>query len=192
MSRQELYLFIHIAAAVLWVGGGTLLGIMGYRAVAANDREKTRVVVEEASQLATKLFIPAALVVVAMGLLLVLDGPWDFDLWVVLGLIGFASTFALGAGVLGPMTERITAQIEAEGYTDAADRESRKLLTLARIDSVVLFLVVADMALKPTGDDVGLLLVMAAVLVGGLAWAVSRYKAIDAEGATTPSGIATA
>src|SRR3712207_4405373 len=152
MSRQEIYLFIHIAAAVVWVGGGTLLTIMGLRAVAAADRERTRVVVQEAAQLAQRLFIPASLVVLVMGILLVADGPWELDRGVVLGLIGFAATSLTGATVRGPRSERIAEMIEQAGgaYTDEADLEARKLLTLARTDIVVLFLVIADMALKPT------------------------------------------
>ncbi len=115
--------------------------------------------------------------------LLVADGPWELDLWVVLGLIGFFATSITGAAVLGPLAEKISKMVEDAGgvYTDAADVESRKLLTLARIDSVVLFLVIADMALKPSGDDVGLLAVMALILVGGVAYSISRYRAIGAE-----------
>jgi uncharacterized membrane protein len=183
MSRQDIYLFIHIAAAVIWVGGGSLITLMGHRAIAAADRDRTRVVVQEAAWLGQRLFIPASVVVLAMGILLVADGPWEFDLWVALGLAGYVATAVTGAAVLGPRSERIAHMIEEAGgtYTDAADVESRKLLTLARIDSVVLFLVIADMALKPSGDDVGLLAVMALILVGGVAYSISRYRAIGAE-----------
>jgi hypothetical protein len=47
---------------------------------------------------------------------------------------------------------------------------------------VVLVLVVADMTLKPTGDDVGLLLAMALVLAAGLAWALTAAQAVRAPG----------
>ena len=190
MSRQDIYLFIHIAAAVVWVGGGSLLSLMGHRAITAGDRDRTRVVVQEAAFLGQRLFIPASLVVLIMGMLLVADGPWEFDLWVALGLAGFLATAVTGAAVLGPRAEKIAHMIEEAGgtYTDAADVQARKLLTLARIDVVVLFLVIADMALKPSGDDVGVLAVMALILVGGLAYTFTKYKAID----ETPSATALA
>ena len=193
MSRQEIYLFVHIAAAVIWVGGGSLLSLMGHRAITSGDRDRTRVVVQEAAFLGQRLFIPASLVVLVMGILLVADGPWEMDLWVVLGLIGFAATAFTGAAILGPRAERIAHMIEAAGgdYTDEADVESRKLLTLARIDVVVLFLVIADMALKPSGDDVGLLAAMAIVLAGGIALAITQYRALGA-GSDTPAAAAPA
>ena len=189
MSRQEIYLFIHVAAAVVWVGGGILLTIMGSRAISAGDRDRTRVVVQEAAWLGQRYFIPASVVVLVMGILLVADGPWEFDLWVAIGLAGFLATALTGALILGPRAEKIAHMIEEAGgtYTDAVDVEARKLLTLARIDTFVLVLVVADMALKPSGDDVGLLAVMALILVGGVAYTVSKYKTIEEDAG--PSGV---
>jgi hypothetical protein len=60
--------------------------------------------------------------------------------------------------------------------------ETRRLLALARIDYVVLFLVIADMAAKPTGDDAGLLIAMAIVFAAGLYWTISTAQAIRAPG----------
>jgi hypothetical protein len=54
--------------------------------------------------------------------------------------------------------------------------EMRSVLVFGRIDLVVLFLVVAVMVTKPTGDDTGLLLAMAAILVAGVALTVSTVR----------------
>jgi hypothetical protein len=45
----------------------------------------------------------------------------------------------------------------------------------------VLFLVIADMVIKPIGDDVGVLIGMAVILIAGIAYIVSRLRALDAE-----------
>ena len=52
---------------------------------------------------------------------------------------------------------------------------------MARVDYVVLFLVVADMVVKPTGDDAGVLIAMAVILIAGIAYILSRLRALDAE-----------
>lgn len=57
--------------------------------------------------------------------------------------------------------------------TPEAALETRRMLSLARIDYVTLTLVIAVMALKPTGDDVAVLTAMAVVLVGGTAFLVT-------------------
>jgi hypothetical protein len=47
------------------------------------------------------------LTVVVCGILMVVDGPWDFGaLWIVLGLAGYAATFVTGAFILGRAPSR--------------------------------------------------------------------------------------
>jgi hypothetical protein len=45
----------------------------------------------------------------------------------------------------------------------------------------VLTLVIFDMVIKPTGDDVGVLIGMAAVGLAGLAYIVMSLRALDAQ-----------
>jgi uncharacterized membrane protein len=186
MSRYELYLFIHIAAAVVWVGGGFMLVILGIQAEKANDERGLRTVFEQIGSVATKVIVPASVVVLLMGILMIVDGPWSLKyLWLVLGLLGYLATFATGIGILTPQSEKMGARLAAEGMTPANAQGIRRILTIARADVVVLFVVIADMALKPTGDDVGVLAVMAVAVVGGLAYVVSRLRAIGSEVAPT-------
>jgi uncharacterized membrane protein len=181
VSRYDVYLFIHILAVVAWVGGGFALVLMGMWATAARDDDATQFVVGAAAKLAKRVFIPASLVVLTMGILMLADGPWSFgSLWIVLGLAGFLTTAVTGGAVLGPMSERITAMIDADGFTEEARTASQRLLALARLDYVVLFLVIFDMAVKPTGDDAGPLVFMALVLVVGWGLILTRARALGA------------
>ena len=83
-------------------------------------------------------------------------------------------------GIIKPRSERIAAIIERDGgMSPAAAFESRRLLALTRVDYVVLVLVIADMVIKPTGDDVLLLVAGAAILVAGLAYSITRANAIQ-------------
>ena len=43
------------------------------------------------------------------------------------------------------------------------------------------------MVAKPTGDDTGLLIGMAAVILIGIAYIVARLRAIDAEASAAPA-----
>ena len=47
--------------------------------------------------------------------------------------------------------------------------------------TVVLFLVIADMVIKPTGDDASVLIGMAVILIAGIVFILSRLRALDAE-----------
>ena len=191
MTWYELLLFLHIVAAIIWLGSGLLIQILAARAERANDAEGLQRVAADAAALGETLFIPASLATVILGVLLVIDGPWAFDmLWIVLGLAGYLGTFLTGVLVMKPGSEKIAALMEqAGGMSPEVAVKTRKLLTKGRFDTVVLYLVVAVMALKPTGDDVGILVVLGAIVVAGAAYVTVRLRQID-EQAARPAPVA--
>jgi hypothetical protein len=141
-----------------------------------------RGVFAQAEWLATRYFPPISLAVVVAGLLLVWDGPWSWHaLWIEIGYIGFAATFVTGLFVLGPQAKKAAAIIERDGGVSAEASDGiRRLFVLMRIDYAVLAMVIADMTLKPTPDDVGVLVGMAAVvaIVTGLVLRAVRAPAL--------------
>ena len=191
MSLYELLLFIHIAATVIWVGAGFLSLVLGTTYARNEDEPAMQRFLKDQEFLALRLFMPSAMVVLLMGLALVIESDaWSFDqLWIILGLIGFAATFVTGLFMIKPASERIGAAMEQSGgrLTPEIRTDIRKLIVKSRVDYVVLLLVIFDMVAKPTGDDVALLIVMAAVLVLGIGYVVTRLKALDNEARTAPA-----
>ena len=101
----------------------------------------------------------------------------------VLCLVGLALTILIGTLWLGPQEGRIKKVIETdEGMSNRAQAMAKRMLTVARIDTAILFLVVFDMAVKPTGSDTGALVLMAAVLVGAIVYFTLRARAVVIEG----------
>ena len=186
MSRYDLYKFVHITAAIVWLGAGVMIQVLGARAQRTSDDEYLRRLFRDAGALGKVLFIPASLTVVAFGILMVVDGPWDFGpLWVVLGLAGYAATFVTGAFILGPRAEKVGERLAQEGMTPAITVQMRRVLMLARIDTVVLFLVVAVMVMKPTGDDAALLVAMAAIFLAGVGLTLAAVRGAQTEAPAT-------
>lgn len=132
--------------------------------------------------------MPSSLVVLATGIGLAIDGPWSFgSLWVILGLIGFASTFLMGTLWLQPQSGRVKQAMESEGGMGPhAQALAKRMLIVARIDTVVLFLVVFDMSVKPTGNDTGALVLMVAALVAAIALFSLRARSVAVD--STDSG----
>ena len=180
MGLYELLLFVHIAAAIVWVGSGFLIQVQAVRANRVNDHANLKRVLDDVEGLSNTVFIPSSLVVVVMGVLMVVESEaWAFDqLWIVLGLIGYFATFVTGVGVLKPRGEYLAGAMEREGMSDNVVSKMRELLVLARIDFLVLTLVVFTMAVKPTSDDAGVLIAMAAVLVAGTAFFLSQARSM--------------
>ena len=192
MGLYELLLFVHIAAAIVWVGSGFLIQVQAVRANRMNDQVSLKRILDDVEGLSNTVFIPASLVVVVLGVLMVIDSDaWAFDqLWIVLGLIGYFATFVTGVAVLKPRGEHLAEAMGRDGMSDHVVTKIRELLVLARIDFLVLMLVVFTMAVKPTGDDPGVLIGMAAVLVVGTLLFLSQARALRGaeDGGQTPVG----
>jgi hypothetical protein len=184
MTWYELLLFIHITASVVWIGAGFLSLLLATTYDRESDEAAIKRFLHDQEWLAMRLFVPASLVVVVMGIALVIESDaWTFDyLWIVLGLVGYAATFVTGFFFLRPASERIGAQMEQQGgrLTPELRTNIRKLIVFARVDYVTLALVVFDMVVKPTGDDTAVLVVMALILLAGVAYIVGSMRAIDA------------
>ena len=169
MSYYEILLFLHIAAAVVWLGSGFLLQLLLFRADGSDDDGLKQGIASNSGWMAQRIFIPASLVVLIVGILLTIEGPWSFgDLWVVLGLAGYAVSFLIGILFLEPEGKRIHGAMAA-GEQDRAAFMIRRINAVSRIELTVLYLVVAAMVLKPTGDDTGTLILFAAVLLAAFA-----------------------
>jgi hypothetical protein len=98
-----------------------------------------------------KLFAPAGLVVFLMGIGMVihLHLGWG-HFWIVAGLAGYAATFTTGIGVLAPLIKKIDASATANGVEHPQTIALiERVMLIARVDTAVLLLVVADMVLKP-------------------------------------------
>ena len=182
MRLYDLFLTVHILAAIAWIGSGFLLLVLSNRAARQAGGEALGRIIDDTADLGVKLFIPASLVTLGMGIALTVEGSWSFDaLWIVLGLAGFATTFVTGAAVLKPRGDRIAEMRRRDGHmSPEAEYTARRMLALGRVDYIVLVMVVVDMALKPTGEDVGVLVAMAAVLLAGVAYVVASYRSIEA------------
>jgi uncharacterized membrane protein len=135
-------------------------------------------VASDSEWLAMRLFVPSSLAVLVFGILLVLDGPWSFDqLWIALGLAGYAFSFFLGILFLSPESGRIAKLIEAHGPAhQAVTSRISRILAVSRFELAILFAVVLDMTLKPTGDDAWFYVLAAAIVAAGAGFALWGYR----------------
>jgi uncharacterized membrane protein len=142
---------IHITFAVIWIGGGALLTILGVIAERQNDPAALAAIARQAALVGQKLFSPAAIVVLLAGIAMMINGSLDWNqFWVNFGLLGFLSSFIVGVAFLAPQSKKVAALIESEGVSSpAAQAGIAKILVIARYDIAVLLLVVFDMVLKP-------------------------------------------
>jgi uncharacterized membrane protein len=168
MDWYSIFKFLHVAAAVCWVGGGVVLMYLGLLGTRAKDNDATMTVVKQTASLAMNWFIPASLGTVIFGAITATIGNAWGDAWVILGLLGFVATFCTGNFVIRPTADAV-AKHEGEGRRQVALSYGGKLLQVAKFDYVMLFTVIADMVLKPQWSDLWVLATMGVVLIVGAA-----------------------
>jgi uncharacterized membrane protein len=143
---------LHVLAGVTWVGGAIGQNIMATRLLKTNDGPTMSKFAKEAEWIGMHVFMPASIALLLLGIWMVLGfDVWEFsDLWIELGILGIVVTVVTGAAVIGPTSKKIGELIAANGPDDPSVRvQIARLLKVARIDLVVLILVVVDMVAKP-------------------------------------------
>jgi hypothetical protein len=164
IAHYQLFLFLHIASVILWLGAGTTLGLLWLHP----DADLRARIGALGEWLGPRLFAPASLGALAFGLVLVHEGHWTFHpLWVQLGLGAFAASFVINAAIRAPLVRR---------FERAPGRFGRVLAALALFELALLYATVADMALKPTGSDTALLAAVGALLAVLAANVVARVR----------------
>ncbi len=109
---------LHVLAAIVWVGGGVMIQLLALRIMRANDPAQLAKFAKDVEAVSLRAFIPASLVLLALGFVLMDQGGWEYKFWVVFALAGFGLSFLSGILILSPETGRIGKLIEErEGWT---------------------------------------------------------------------------
>src|SRR6201995_4918297 len=103
----------------MWVGGGFVLFLLCRLAQRAGHIEDKLQAIRASGQLGGRFFAPLSMLTLAFGL--IMCGFWVgfSELWVVIGLVGYATTFSIGMFIFKPTGERMGAMIAEQGVTPA-------------------------------------------------------------------------
>ena len=169
MDWYSIFKFLHVASAVIWIGGAFIMIMLGVKAVRAKNDVEIVGVVRQVAWAAERIYVPSSVATLVFGLITAGLGNLWGDLWVILGLAGVVATIALGVTVLTPRAKTVEHGFAAGGVTPDIVAVSREILTIAKFDAVLLFTVIADMVLKPGLSDWLILAAMVIVLVAAAA-----------------------
>jgi hypothetical protein len=149
ISSYQVWLSIHVLAAVLWVGANFAIHVFSARMSPETDPRGTAQLLRHSEFIGHRIFAPLSLILVVMGFILISQGHWGYKAWVIVGLLVWAFSFVNGVAYLGRRAVPIAEGLETEGYTPRVAAQFRGYTLAARIELTLLILVVLDMALKP-------------------------------------------
>ena len=142
--------FLHVLAAMVWVGGLVALGVLAIQTLRSGDRDAVAGLVGSLRVVGPVVLAPAMVSVVGLGIWLVADNDaWDFgQTWVWLALVLFAAAFLLGA-VFQSRAAIGAGRACAAGDDREAARQLRRWLLGMSVIVLLLVVVTWDMVVKP-------------------------------------------
>ena len=137
---------------MVWVGSDVAIQIFVIRAKRAGG-DRVVYLASEIKWYGTRILVPAALLLVILGFILLHESSGAYDLgqgWVTFGFVVWLFSFIAGSAYLGPESGRLGKLVEERGPEDPEyQRRLNRIFFVSRIELVLLILAVLDMAIKP-------------------------------------------
>jgi uncharacterized membrane protein len=147
---HEWLMFLHILAAMIWVGGALTVSLLATRVLRSGDAATVSQFIGNLQFIGPLVFAPAIAGVLAFGIWMVVDSSaWSFSqTWLVIALPLFAAAVLVGA--VFQSRAAIGAKRAAEtGDNQQAARLLRRWIWGMRLIFLILLIIAWDMSIKP-------------------------------------------
>ncbi|HYI23431.1 MAG TPA: DUF2269 family protein [Candidatus Limnocylindrales bacterium] len=146
----QLFLYIHIICAVIWVGGAVAMQALAIMASRSSDTSDLPRVGHYAERIGTFVFLPASILLFIAGAVMVVQA-WSFgQVWVAVSVGLWILSAGAGALYLGPNAKKVGQLFATEGSASTAGRSLlNRLFLVSRLELVSFFVIIALMVFKP-------------------------------------------
>ena len=150
MTWYELWLFLHVLAAITWVGGGIVIQAFGVLTKRAADPAKSAFFIRNVAWTVLWVFLPASVLIFISGAGLVETGFWEWDEeFVTVGIILWAAVSLIAFGFLARAMSKAGTRLETEGPSPPLMLRIRNLVWISRALLATLVVIVFVMTVKP-------------------------------------------
>jgi uncharacterized membrane protein len=142
--------FLHIFAAMVWLGGLAALAAFGAQALRSGERETVARFVGNLRVVGPFVLAPASALVLAIGIWMVIDSPaWDFgQTWIWLALVLLGAAVLVGAVFLSRSALAAERAVKAGDHAEAMHQLYRWSWGI-RVIIILLVVATWDMVFKP-------------------------------------------
>jgi uncharacterized membrane protein len=144
--------YLHVLAAIVWIGGMVALTVLNGRLAATGDPAARAAFGRQSEWFGRNVIGPAMLVVLLAGLAAAGRIGFPFSsLWIVWGLVGFVVSILIGVVAVSRTAAQLGGVARTAGMDDPRAAElGRRLGILNWLNVLVLASVVYAMVFKPT------------------------------------------
>jgi hypothetical protein len=147
MSYRTFLLAVHIAAVGAWLGANFVQGVLSPR-FAKEPPAVAAAWTRQQMWLGERYYNLAGGLIAVTGILLVLDGPWDFsDGFVMIGIAVVVIGGLLGVLAFAPLARQRLTGLES-GDIASADAAQGRIIPLAVLDTVLILMTIVAMVHK--------------------------------------------
>ncbi len=149
MTLFEWLKWIHVLAAIVWLGGALITQLYVLRLKNAEPAHRLGFA-RDLVFAGQRIYAPAAAVALTAGVWMVLDRPaYAFEqTWIVIGIAGLLIAAGIATGYIVPQTKKAIGFMES-GQGPQAGAVIKKVGISARLGTLVLLVVLWDMIFKP-------------------------------------------
>lgn len=149
MKLFSAVLFIHILAAVVWLGAGITLDLLRHNVAKTKDKNKIKDTVKKNVDLVNQVFAPAGITSLLSGILMVvISNRLEFsDLWITIALVGIFVAIIHGAFITSKQAKKL---IETETKGKMFNDEYSSFVIASKTSIAIITVVLLDMVMKPT------------------------------------------
>jgi len=146
-------LTIHLLAVATWIGAALALQVIAARVRPSTPDTVVAEFAIDAEAVGKMLFAPAAVVLLATGVALVVRQHYGWtETWILAGIGALVAALAIGGAFLIPEGRRIAELARTTGHDpDEIRNRTKRRFLVARVDLFILILAVADMVFRPGG-----------------------------------------
>lgn len=171
--------FVHVMAAIAWVGGGLCFSIFGTIFECRGDTRSLLLLTRLFGIHGPAFLMPAALITLLSGVALFTIGAMPWAAWSLLALALVSLAFGICTNIMKTAGERVAYLMDVGRDLHAA-AAARRLLRLARFECATMMAIIALMVMKPDWGDLAVLATIgAAMTIATIAYLV-RFRPASA------------
>ena len=141
---------LHVLSVVVWVGGVAALWTVTVRLGRAGNRAGVAALLPSAMRYGQRVAGPAALVVLATGIVMSVVGHLGGPLWVQIGFVGIVLQIVLGATIVRRNWSELGRLVSASSADDVRfDAVVRRTSLTNWVYLLIMLVIIGAMVLKP-------------------------------------------
>ncbi len=170
--------FVHVMAAIAWVGGGLCVSVFGTILESRRDSRSLLALIRLLGTHGHTFFMPAALLTLVSGIGLFSIGAMTWSAWSILAILLLGTAFGVCSNIMKTAADRVVYLMDV-GRDAQALTEARGLLRQSRFECATMAAIVALMVMKPDWNDLVVLAGIGALLaVAAIAFLVRLRPAV--------------